>query len=626
MIQLTEEQKAIVEFSGAPMRLLAGPGTGKTLCIIEKTKYLIEKRRISHKEICAITFTKAAARELWERLVKTGIKQGSLPYVNTLHGLAMGILRSHLKRAGMKPGFKLVEGFTQNILIKDVLQDLRERNIKLLQSDIKLYLKAHSQVKSKAGLPSHISSNSHKQRILDEFSKSFHENLCFYNALDWADILHRSIELLDQYNDIRKETHEKTQYLLVDEYQDLNPLEQYFIDKIIGNINGLCVVGDDDQSIYETFRFADPQGIINFPNKYKDAKSFFITLCRRCPPEVIEHALRLIKNNKKRVAKALFPFDKHKKGFVVCVSHRSKKKEAEWLTSKVIELVKKGINYKDILILFTDGDIAKYYVAALKEEELPLDVQLKVSNIFNSPYFIWLLATIRWMVDNEDNLSMRQCLDYWKGIGPETVRQLRFIALSSNDTLWLAIDKVASNLDVFKQIKLRKAVKAFHDYMNKLKNFKKFTDITDLFLSIRPESREDLGCSIFLQHLHTFKNQEEVVNLKEILESFEEGIESGELESLYKKKHDNIRIMSFHSAKGCESEVVIIPALEDDIMPGISDNMEEQRRLFYVSITRAKYVVFLSWARQRTGQEIYKKEGRKMLGKYKSRFLSEIGK
>ena len=114
---------------------------------------------------------------------------------------------------------------------------------------------------------------------------------------------------------------------MVDEYKDLSPLEQFFVDKIIGDSNGLCVVGDDDQSIYETFRFADPSGIINFPKKYKKTESFFISFCRRCPPMVIQHALRLIKNNKKRVNKELKPFDKDKKGFVVFMRHKSKKKE-----------------------------------------------------------------------------------------------------------------------------------------------------------------------------------------------------------------------------------------------------------------------------------------------------------
>lgn len=622
--ELTDEQKDIVAFHGAPMRVLAGPGTGKTLCIIKKARFLIEKKKVPYNQICVITFTRATARELWERLLKEGIKTDSLPYVNTLHSLAMGILRNHLKRAKLKPGFRTVEGITQKILVKDVVQDLKEQNIILSPPDIRIFLRAHFQTKAKAGLPSHLSTNPHKEKVLREFSKCFHENLNFYNAVDWADVLHKTIELLDCYDDIRVEVHNRNQYLLVDEYQDLSPLEQFFVDKIIGNLNGLCIVGDDDQSIYETFRFADPSGIINFPKKYKDTESFFISFCRRCPPTVIQYALRLIRNNKKRVNKELKPFNKDKKGFVIFMRHKSKKKEIEWLVLKISELRKKDFEYKDIMVLFTGGDIAKDYVIALKKANIPLDVQLKVSNIFNSVYFIWLISTIRWLVNLDDNLSMRQCLDYWEGIGTETIRQLRFQALSTNSTLWEVMQNVSNNLNAFKKIKQRNKVKSFCDYLRKLKNFNKFQEIINQYFLAIPESKEDAGCKIFFEFLERFKDQEQVITIKEILEDFEQQVDSGELENKYKKERKNVQVMSMHSAKGCESRIVIIPALEDDIIPGINNNIEEQRRLFYVSITRAKYCVYLSWASQRSGQEIHKREGRRMLYKEKSRFLKEI--
>lgn len=624
-VVLTDEQREIVEFFGAPMRVLAGPGTGKTLCLIERINFLIEQKRVSHNEIYAITFTKAAAGELRKRLERRGIKSDGLPYVNTLHGLAMSILRSHLKRAGLKAGFRPIDGVAQRILVKDVIQDLKEKNINLSGYDVRIYITAHFQNKAKAGIPKHFSDNPRLAKILTEFSKSFHDNLDFYNAIDWAEILHKTIDLLDSHEDIKNDTHSKVRHLLVDEYQDLSPLEQYFVDKIVGNSSGLCIVGDDDQSIYETFRFADPKGIIDFTEKYKGAKPFFISLCRRCPPEVIKCASNLIKNNKKRVEKELLPFNEKKKGFVVALSHKSKKAEMEWLVSKIPELLKKEFEYKDILILFTDGDIAKDYVLSLKAAGVPLDIQLKVSNIFNSEYFIWLMATIRWLVNKTDNLSMRQCLDYWKGIGPETVRQLKLQALSTHSTLWDAVESVANNPKAFKKIKQRNKVVSFHRYITKLEETKRFSELVEQFFMAVPESKEDKGCNIFLKHLDEFEDKEDMVTLKEVLEDFEQHVDSGELESKYQSEQKGVRIMSMHAAKGCESPVVIMPALEDDVMPGENaDNIEEKRRLFYVSLTRAKYGVYLSWASQRSGQEIHKIEGRKMLGKKKSRFLYEI--
>lgn len=625
-IELTEEQKKIVEHFGAPLRVLAGPGTGKTLCIIERIKVLINTRKLKPDTICAITFTNAAAGELRARLEQAGIKSDALPYANTLHGFAMGILKNHLQRAGLKAGFRPVYGVIQHILTADVVEDLKHNHIQLTRADVRDYERAHLQEKSKAGIPAHLSSDQAKVKALKEFSKRYHENLEFYNAIDWTDVLHKTIGLIDSYSDIKSEIHFKTQHLLVDEYQDLSPLEQEFVDKICGDISNLCIVGDDDQCIYETFRFAAPQGIIDFPKKYNNAGLLYITLCRRCPPKVIEAALSLIKNNTKRVhEKVLIPFNKDKKGFVVTLIRKSKKSEKEWLVSTILNLInEKNYQYKDIMILFTDGKMAKDYVAALKEANIPLDVQLTVSNIFGTEYFVRLMATLKWLVNNDDNLSMRQCLDYAKQIGTETIRHLRLEALASDGSLWEVMENVTQNPKAFKKMRQRKRVIAFHKYLLSLKNVQKFSDIMQLYFTYLIEAKDDKGCNELLEHLKKFDDQRDAVKLEDVLEDFEQRIDSGELENKYKKEPKEVRVMSMHSAKGCEAPIVFIPALEDDIMPGnYTSNIEEKRRLFYVSLTRAKVGVYLTWAKQRTGQEIHMYY-RRMLDKKQSRFLDEI--
>jgi DNA helicase-2/ATP-dependent DNA helicase PcrA len=623
--ELTDEQKKIVEHFGAPLRVLAGPGTGKTACIIERIKKLIIERKIDPTCICAITFTNAAAGEIRERIERSGIKPDSLPYVNTLHGFAMGILRNHFIRVGLKSGFRPVYRAIEKILILDVVEDLRHKGIKLSRSDIRDYQTAHLQEKSKAGIPAHLASDHAKVKALKEFSKYYHENLDFYNAIDWADTLHKTIELIECHADVREEVHSETKYLLVDEYQDLSPLEQEFVDKICGDSNGLCIVGDDDQCIYETFRFAAPQGIIDFPKKYVGAQLLYITLCRRCPPQVIECALRVIQNNKRRVAeKVLLPFDKQKKGFVVSLLKKSKKQEIEWLVSAIQERIKRGYEYKDILVLFTDGKIAKDYVFALKDAGIPVDVQLTVANIFGTEHFEWLMATMKWLLDEGDNLSMRQCLDYAKDVGGETIRQLRLQAVAAGETLWEAIQNVAQNPDAFIKMRQRKKVADFYSYLANLKGFSKFSDIVMSFLAYVEGAAEDKGCKELLEHFKKFDGEEEVVKLEDIVGDFEGRIDSGELENKYKKEPKEVRVMSMHSAKGCESPIVFIPALEEDIIPGShTHNIEEKRRLFYVSLTRAKVGVYLTWAKQRTGQEVHM-YNRRMLDKEPSRFLKEI--
>jgi len=625
-LTFTEEQVKIIEHMGAPLRVLAGPGTGKTFCLIERIRHLVVEKKVSHDKISAITFTNATAGVLRGRLERSGIARDSLPYVNTLHGFAMGLLKRHLREVGLRPGFRPIDTGMQKIIVQDVVEDLRHDGVTIKPAEIKLYKDAHLQRKSKAGIHFHIGDNASRVRTLDGFSARYHQNLDFYNAIDWADVLHRAMELLDNKDDIRSEVKQSTEYLLVDEYQDLSPLEQEFVDKICGAPVGLCIAGDDDQCIYETFRFAAPEGIIAFPKKYSHAKMLYLTLCHRCPPDVVKIALKLISNNRKRVAdKTLVASNPAKKGFAVALVQRSKKAEIDWLVSKVKELTVEKYKFPDIMVLFTDGKVAKDYVAALREAGIPLNVQLTVSNIFGTETFNRAIATVRWIVDSSDNLSTRQCLDYAEDIGTETIRQLRLLAQSLSVDLWSAIENVAVNVKAFKQMRQRNKVKDFHSFLDGLRKTKSFKSVMKLVASYIPGFEEDRGCIEMRDYFNKFDGQEDAVTMKEALESFEQEIDSGELENKFKQEGDKgVRIMSMHSAKGCEAPVVFLPALEDDIIPGeYTSNVEEKRRLFYVSLTRAKVGVYLTWARQRTGQEIHM-HGRRMLDKKKSRFLEEI--
>lgn len=623
--KLTPEQKEIVKFHGTPLRVLAGPGTGKTMCLVEKARYLVKEQKIPYTQITLVTFARATAGELRARIERSGIDSDKLPYVNTLHGLAMNILKKNISKTDLKPNFQPVSSALTNILMNDVVYELKQKGASLSRSQVNTLREAHFRQKASAKLSAKITSNKKYIAMLSQFSNVFHEHLKFYNAVDWADVLIKALDLLDNEPEVKKDVHATTKYFLVDEYQDLNPLEQEFIDKISSDKSSLCVVGDDDQSIYETFRFANPKGLIDFIKKYPKAKSLPMSVCWRCPPVVVKAALKLIKNNKVRANKDLKAAKKKKRGFVVCLSHKSKKREIEWLVTKVNEIKGKKYKYEDIMVLFTDGKIAKDYISRLQKEKIPLNIQLKTASIFESEAFLNLYYTMKVLVDPSNNLSIRYCLHNWKGIGPETVRQLRFLSVSLKLNLWEVIEKVSKNIDAHKDIRNRNRVGDFYIFLKTLFDIKKYAEMNKIYSSKFPESKNDKGCEIFFESLNSFKNKESVVTLKEIFEDFENKVESGELENKYREEKDGVKIMTMHSAKGCESPIVIIPALEEDIIPGLAKNIEEKRRLFYVSITRAKVGVYLNWASQRTGQEIHVVKGRRMLSKKKSRFLEEIG-
>lgn len=519
---LTQEQKEIVEFYGAPLRVLAGPGTGKTMCLVEKVNFLIKTKKVSYTNISLVTFTRAAAGELRNRIQKSGIDSDKLPYVNTLHGFAMNALKKYFPKTGLKTGVQPINNSLTRILISDVIYELAQKGIVLPRFETKMFINAHFQQKANAGIPREIEASEKNKKILLIFSNYFHEHLEFYNAIDWADILIKTIELLNKDPEVKKEVHEGTKHLLVDEFQDLSPLEQKFIEQINSDKTGLCIVGDDDQSIYETFRFADPTGLINFPKKYSNGKSLEMSICWRCPPAIINVALQLIGNNKIRATKSLKAANDKKKGFVVCISHKSKNEEIKWLVSKILEIKGKKFEYEDVMVLFTDSKIAKGYVAELQENNIPLSIQLKISNIFDSDSFLGLFSIMKLLINPPDNLNLRYCLHTWKGIGSETVRQLRLLSISSKTSLWEAIENVSQNLNSFKFIKNRSRIRDFYIFYRELSMIKDFTKVKDIYFNRFSASKNDKGCNIFFENLDKFSGKEEAVTLKEIIEDFEQ--------------------------------------------------------------------------------------------------------
>ena len=414
--------------------------------------------------------------------------------------------------------------------------------------------------------------------------------------------------------------------LSVDEYQDLNPKDQEFTRQFVSDLGELCVVGDEDQSIYESQRFADPSGLVELDNVIPKMITLDLTRCHRCPDEILEKAESLIKNNQIRIQgkPRLRAHDPAKGGIVFTSQSRSKKAEMEWVIGKISELCDGGAQYRDILVLFSGGKVAKDYISAMQDAQIPLDIQLRIIGPFDSQCFSMVHATLHVVCDQEDNLAVRQCLDYWPNIGPKTIRELRLLALSQQQSLWEAVFAVASDPDAHAAIRMRRSVQEFHAAMTQLLSVGDFDRVIGAAVQNLPNCREDKGIQLIDEYFQKHAGKEGVVNIKEVLGNFEQDLEAGKFEPAAEELPNKVRIMTMHSAKGLEAEIVIIPALEDDLMPGQVGNVEERRRLFYVSITRAKRILLMSWASQRMGQEIHRPGGR-MLGRKPSRFLREMG-
>jgi DNA helicase-2/ATP-dependent DNA helicase PcrA len=627
-IRLTDEQRRVVEHRGGPLRVVAGPGTGKTSCLAARIMKLILTDRVPPNRILAVTFTRAAAGEMRQKLEKEGVAPHRIPDVRTLHSKAVALLRRHSALLNLNANVRPLGSLEVNLVLKDIAADLASAGFRLPfrgPQNIQKYLRAYQSEQSGAGIPGWISSNRKYLKTYHEFSRAYEGLQGFYNGIDWFRVVNLPLQLLSSHADVLEKERAAVDHMLVDEYQDLNRKDQDLIRILAGDASGLCVVGDEDQSIYESQRFAAPAGLVDFDRSVRGTTTLTLTYCHRCPKQILEKANALIKKNKIRLRSKppLRPVDPTRKGVVATVSQKSKKAEIEWLVKKVLQLHGKGFEYRDILTLFTEGKIGQDYVSAVQRANIPLTVQLRVAGPFESTCFVRVLATLRFLADQADNLALRQCLEYWPNLGATTIRELRQLATGQHQTLWEAVREVATNPDEHRSIARRKSVGDFRSAMTKLLRIRDFGRLLPAILKHLPDCATDPGVEILSEFFEKQRGKEAALNISEILQNFEQEREAGKFETT-EELPDRVRVMTMHSAKGLEAKVVIIPALEDDIIPGEFPNLEERRRLFYVSITRAKEILLLSWASQRIGPEIHRPGGR-MLGKQRSRFLKEMG-
>ncbi len=627
-ILLTDEQRRVVQHRGSPLRVVAGPGSGKTSCLAARIRDLLQRDRVQPNEILAVTFTRAAAGEMRLKLEKQGVRPDRMPDVRTLHSKAVSLLRRYAPLVDLTSNTRPVNELEASLVLKDVAADLASSGFRLPfkgAGNILHYRQAYRSEQSGAGIPSWISGHGDRLKTYHEFCRTYTEVQRFYNAMDWFRVVSLTAHLLDSNPDVLAEEQARITHLLVDEFQDLNRKDQELVLRLGGDFSGLCVVGDEDQSIYESQRFAAPSGLVSFDKTVSGTQTLSLTYCHRCPPQVLEKANALISNNRQRIRNKspLRAMDPNKKGIVATVWQRSKKAEIEWLVKKVSTLHERGFEYRDILILFAEGQIGQDYISALQEKGIPLSVQLKIAGPFDPVCFSKVIATLRFLADQTDNLAVRQCLDYWPNIGRETIRELRRISVQRAEPLWKAVSAVAADPEAHRSIARRRSVQDFHRAMTKLLAIRKFERLFPAILKNLADCEVDLGVQMLAEYFAEQSSKEPAVTIAEALQNFEQAREAGRFEAL-EELSDEVRVMTMHSAKGLEAKVVIIPALEDDLMPGQFSNTEERRRLFYVSVTRAKAILLMSWASQRVGQEIHRQGGR-MLGKQQSRFLREMG-
>ena len=641
---LNDVQRQAVQHTNGPLLILSGAGSGKTRVITHRIAYLIKNHDISPFRILAVTFTNKAAKEMKHRLdalVEEGVSQSL--WVATFHATCARILRRDIEKLGTRAGsesvplsgghaytrdFTIFDTGEQATLVKDVLRQL---NYSDKQYNPRAILSHISRAKNESIPPRTYEkiAEGYFERIVAEVYALYQDTLRLNNALDFDDLLLFAVELLSENPEIRQYYQNRFEYILVDEYQDTNRCQYELVHLLTGTKQNICVVGDDDQSIY-AFRGADIRNILDFENDYPNTCVLRLEQNYRSTQNILDAAWGVIHNNRERKAKKLWT--KNDIGeLVTCYEAMDENDEAGYVGTKIEDWHAEGINYKDFAIFYRTNAQSRIFEEALRTANIPYQIVGGVG-FYDRMEVKDLLAYLRVMCNPSDSMSLRRIINVpSRGIGSTTLQRLIDFAVKEDITLFNAIQRVGeiSTINRGLQAKVRRFAKIFDDL-----------DATVMPADALDYILKETGYLKNLESQNTIEAQNRVENIEELINAVIE-YESNEpeptlsdylenvaltadIDAMETDSTDMVALMTLHSAKGLEFPFVFIVGMEEGYLPhkrsideATEAAIEEERRLCYVGITRTMEQLYLSHATERRmfRQTVYPDP---------SRFISEI--
>lgn len=616
--ELNERQREAVLYNDGPLLIIAGAGAGKTKTLTTKIAYLIEKKNVAPENILAITFTNKAAKEMKDRLFKTIGQTAKYLQVSTFHSFGLKLLRENYDALGYDKNFVIMDSDDSLTVVKKIIKDIgydpKIYNPRAIRNKIS---SCKNEMTSPEAYERYAASDFEKvvQEVYAKYEKKLQRN----NSVDFDDLLLLPIELFKKNPDILNKYQDLYQYILIDEYQDTNEA-QYILTKMLSAKNRkITCVGDDSQSIY-SFRGANYKNILNFEKDYKDAKTILLEQNYRSTSNILDAANQVIKNNKMRKDKNLWT----SRGIGEKIKYYrayNERDEAQYVIRKIKELTNRNVEYKDIAVLYRTNAQSRVLEEEMLKENLPY-------RVIGSFYFYSrkeikdLIAYLRLIHNSKDNVSLLRVINTPKrGIGLKTIENL-------------TIQADAMGVSIYEAISSGKELE-FKSLIEKLKEMSKDLTLTELIDKVLEasgmkkelEDEKTLEAEVRLENLEEFKSITKTFEEREGLISLEDFLLEISLISdveEYKDDPNRISLMTVHSVKGLEFDHVFVVGMEEGIFPHINslmDNseLEEERRLCYVAITRAKDDLHLVNARRRT---LFGKEQINPV----SRFLGEINK
>lgn len=609
---MNSEQSEAVRTTEGPLLIMAGAGSGKTRVLTHRIAYLLDEKDVSPYNILAITFTNKAAKEMKARVEHLVGEEAQVIWMSTFHSMCVRILRRDADRIGIERNFTIIDPTDQKSVIKDVL---KSENIDSKRFEPRMFIGAISNLKNELKTPEDAQKEAndfHSQMVATVY-KGYQRQLSRNEALDFDDLIMTTINLFERVPETLEYYQNKFQYIHVDEYQDTNKA-QYTLVKLLANkFKNLCVVGDSDQSIYG-WRGADIQNILSFEEDYPEAKTIFLEQNYRSTKNILNAANEVIKHNSERKPKGLWTANSggDKIQYYEAMTERD---EAEYVVKEIMKHQRSGKKYSEMAILYRTNAQSRVLEETFMKSNIPYTM-VGGQKFYDRKEIKDLLSYLRVIANSNDDISLQRNINVPKrGIGPSSVEKIQTYALQNNISMFDALAEV-DFIGLSK--KVTQECISFYEMIQNLIKEQEFLEISEIVDEVLQKS----GYRDMLDREQSIESRSRLENLDEFMSVPKDYEENTPLEeqSLINFLTDlslvadideadtqnGVTLMTMHSAKGLEFPIVFIMGMEESLFPHIraiksedDHEMEEERRICYVAITRAEELLYITNATTR---------------------------
>ena len=608
--KLNPKQLEAVTHTNGPVLVLAGAGSGKTTVLVNRIAYIIENEHISPFNILAITFTNKAAKEMYERVVHILGDMAEDMWISTFHSACVKILRRTIHLLGYENDFVIYDSADTSTLIKECLKELNMDD-KLFPP--KMVSSIISKAKDNMQEPDSFRAVNQKNYFnlkIAEVYEIYQKKLKKNNALDFDDIVLNTVKIFMENPDVLENYQNRFKYILVDEYQDTNNVQYMLISLLAQKNRNICVVGDDDQSIYK-FRGANIQNILGFEDEFTDAVVIKLEQNYRSTQNILDTANKVIGNNRGRKAKELWT-ENERGEMVKLFTAENEYDEGRFIAEQIEKIIREGGKYSDAAVLYRTNSQSRVIEEQLMRNAIPYRV-LAGLRFYDRKEIKDIIAYLRVIHNQSDSVSLARIINEPKrGIGAATMEKAANIAQIQDVSVYNVISHAAAYDDLS-----RPAVK-LTEFSRMIEDLKKVSETMNIVQFVERVMR-DTGYVPMLERENSVESRTRLENLQEFMsvvaeyeKESEEPTLGGLLENIslvadidaYDEDQDAVVMMTIHSSKGLEFPVVFLTGMEEGLFPSgrcdSDEDMEEERRLCYVAITRAKEKLYITNTEKRT--------------------------